>query len=382
VPIDQNPHVMVTKTASIPVADADGKIDSPAEDITYTIKVVNDGNMTLTGVTVNDSIKGPLTTHTETGGNPATNGDGELNVGETWTYTAVYGTEQSDIDNRGNVDGTADDKIHNTANVTTAQGTGGSASADVLIDYRPHLAVTKTAAIPDADHDGKIDTPADDITYTITVVNDGNVTLTGVNASDSVVGALTTHIETGGTGTHGDNILDVGETWTYTAVYDTQQSDIDNHGSVDGTADNNIHNTASVTTTQGAIGSASADVPIDYHASITLLKAALGYHDLDSSGTLNVGDAIVYKFTETNTGNATLHDIGVSDTLGDVTVAGTTIGSLAPGAFDDASWSATHTITSLDVGNGYFDNTATVISNEASASSGTVHTLLAGLLLI
>ena len=194
VPIDQNPHVTVTKTASIPDADNDGKIDTPADDITYTITVVNNGNMTLTGVNVNDSVVGPppLTAHTETGGNAATNGDGELNVGETWTYTAVYDTQQSDIDNRGNVDGTDDDNIRNTANVTTAQGANGSASADVAIDYQPHLVVTKAASIP-GDGDGRIDSPADNIAYTITVVNDGNVTLTGVNTNDSVVGALTTH---------------------------------------------------------------------------------------------------------------------------------------------------------------------------------------------
>src|SRR6185369_5885460 len=257
--IDQNPHLRVTKTASIPDADHDGKIDSPADDITYTISVLNNGNMTLTSVGVNDSLAGMLTTHTETGGNPATNGDGELNVGETWTYTTVYDTQQSDIDNRGNVDGSADDNIHNLATVTTAQGAGGSDDADVAIDYRPHMTVDKTASIPDSDHDGKIDSPADDITYTVVVTNDGNVTLTGVNTNDSIVGALTSHTDSGA-GTHGDNILDVGETWTYGAVYDTQQSDIDNQGSVDGSADNNIHNTVTVTSTQSAGGSDSADV--------------------------------------------------------------------------------------------------------------------------
>src|SRR6185312_4230802 len=106
----------------------------------------------------------------------------------------------------------------------------------------------KTAALPAADADGKIDSPADDITYTITVVNDGNVTLTGVNTSDSLLGTLGTHTDTGGSGSNVDNVLDVGETWTYTVSRDTQQSDINNRGNVDGTADDNIHNVVTVAT--------------------------------------------------------------------------------------------------------------------------------------
>src|SRR5207249_889793 len=99
----------------------------------------------------------------------------------------------------------------NTATATAAQGEPASDSVSVQIEQHPHLTVDKMASIPDADHDGKIDSPADDITYTYTVFNDGNMTLTSVNLTDSVVGALTTHTETGGTGTNGDGMLDVGE---------------------------------------------------------------------------------------------------------------------------------------------------------------------------
>jgi uncharacterized repeat protein (TIGR01451 family) len=367
VAIVQNPHLIVTKNASIPDADHDGKIDSPADDITYTITLVNDGNMTLTGVSVNDSVMGGLTTHTETGGT-GTNGDNIFNVGETWTYTAVYNTQQSDIDNRGNVDGTADDNIHNTASVTTAQSAGGSAFADVLIDYSPHLAVTKTAAIPDADHDGKIDSPTDDITFTITLMNDGNVTLTGVNVNDSIVGGLTAHIETGGTGTNGDNILNVGETWTYTAVYNTQQSDIDNRGNVDGTADDNIHNTASVSTTQGASGSASADVPIDYRPTLTIGKSA------DVASVAAAGDVINYTVTVENTGNVSLTSVSLADSLtGSLTTHAETAGAGVNG--DDIldvgetwTYATSYTAQASDF-DGSIDNTATVDTAQTNPQS-------------
>jgi uncharacterized repeat protein (TIGR01451 family) len=193
------------------------------------------------------------------------------------------------------------------------------------------MSVDKTASIPDSDHDGKIDSPADDITYTVVVTNDGNVTLTGVNTNDSVVGALTSHTDSGA-GTHGDNILDVGETWTYTAVYNTQQSDIDNHGSVDGTADNNIHNTVTVASTQGASGTDSADVAIDYNPNFTFSVTTLGYHDENNNGTADAGDIIDFSTSFTNIGNVTLTNIAISSEDG--LIAWTNpIASLAPGRY-------------------------------------------------
>jgi uncharacterized repeat protein (TIGR01451 family) len=196
------------------------------------------------------------------------------------------------------------------------------------------------------------------------VVNDGNVTLTGVNTSDSIVGPLTSHTDSGA-GTHGDGNLDPGEIWTYTAVYDTQQSDIDNHGSVDGTADNNIHNTATVTTTQGAGGSDSADVGIDYRPAILLDKAGT-FADDNHDGFSEVGEHINYTFAVDNTGNVTLHNVSVSDPS--VSVTGGTVASLAPGASDSTTWTATYAITQTDIDNGFFDNTAAATATEASTS--------------
>jgi uncharacterized repeat protein (TIGR01451 family) len=204
------------------------------------------------------------------------------------------------------------------------------------------MSVDKTASIPDSDHDGKIDSPADDITYTVVVTNDGNVTLTGVSTNDSIVGALTSHTDSGA-GTHGDNILDVGETWTYTAVYDTQQSDIDNRGNVDGTADDNIHNTVTVTSTQGASGSDSADVAIDYNPNFTFSVTTLGYHDENGNNEADAGDIIDFSTSFTNIGNVTLTNIAISSEDG--LIAWTNpIASLAPGGTDSTTITGTHVI--------------------------------------
>src|SRR5262249_20361168 len=59
-------------------------------DVHYQIQVTNDGNVALAAPTVTD-VPAFLTlgTPTESGGNPALNGNGTLDVGETWTYIAT-----------------------------------------------------------------------------------------------------------------------------------------------------------------------------------------------------------------------------------------------------------------------------------------------------
>ena len=70
------------------------------------------------------------------------------------------------------------------------------------------------------------------------------------------------------------------------------------------------------------------------------------------------GEAVTYTLRVTNTGNVTVYNIDVTDTVGGVTITGTTIASLAPGAYDDTSFTGTYTITQTDIDAGKKDNTA------------------------
>jgi hypothetical protein len=76
----------------------------------------------------------------------------------------------------------------------------------------------------------------------------------------------------------------------------------------------------------------------------------------------------------------TLHEISVSDSASaEVTVFGSTISALAAGD-TDSSYTATYVLNATDISRGYFDNEAVAASDETSAPSGTVHTILTDLM--
>ena len=97
------------------------------------------------------------------------------------------------------------------------------------------------------------------------------------------------------------------------------------------------------------------DTPICQAASVALVK--VGTYD-DGDCTAAVGDVITYAFSVSNTGNVTLSNVIVEDPL--VTMLGGPIASLAPGAIDTTTYTASYTITQQDIDAGVFSNQATV----------------------
>lgn len=71
------------------------------------------------------------------------------------------------------------------------------------------------------------------------------------------------------------------------------------------------------------------------------------------------GDIVTYNFTIRNTGDVTLTNVTLTDTVTGVTLTGTPIPSLAPGAQNNTAYSATYALQPGDIG-GTISNTARV----------------------
>ena len=281
-PVSQRPDLLIVKSANVE------SIANPSDDITYTITVTNTGNQTLTNVVVTDPMD-PTVGHVV--GTVAS-----LAPGASQSFTFTYDVTQADIDNNGAVDGTADGNIHNIATVTDDQNVTSSASTNVTVVQSSDLTVTKSANIASVAH------PSDDITYTITVTNNGNQTLTNVvvtdpmdPASGHVVGTVAS--------------LAPGASHSFTFTYDVTQADIDNNGAVDGTADGNIHNIATVTDDQNVTNHASTDVTVAQLPALSIAKTA------NIASIAHPSDDITYTIKVTNTGNETLTNVVVTDPM-------------------------------------------------------------------
>jgi uncharacterized repeat protein (TIGR01451 family) len=269
--IEQDPSLTITKTVDLSSVDAPGTLN-------YTVDVTNDGNVTLTGVSVTDALSPDFAY-----ASGDANLDGKLNIGETWEYTGTHAVTQADID--------LGDTIHNVADATTDQGASGEDTADTTIEQDPHLKIIKSVDLSSIAGPGTLN-------YTVDVTNDGNVTLTGVAVTD----ALSPDLAYASGDANLDGKLNIGETWEYTGTHAVTQTDIDAGGT--------IHNVADVTTDQGASGEATADTTINQHPSLTAVKTILSV----TGGTADIaGDVIHYQIVVTNTGNIDLTGITVLD---------------------------------------------------------------------
>ena len=181
VPLVQSPHVTLDKAATVP----GGTADTAGEAISYAISVHNDGNMTLTGVSVTDPLVSDLAAVQSGGFNAGdTNHNSKLDLGETWQYTASHTVTQTELDTNNGGTGV----IQNTASVSTNQGASSSDSTSVTVVPTPPLTYSMTIAKTamgyiDNNNDNTADT-GDTLVYHIVVTNTGTGTQTNVQVGD------------------------------------------------------------------------------------------------------------------------------------------------------------------------------------------------------
>ena len=156
-PIAAGPAITLEKTAAAPSGNTAGST------IAYSFVVTNTGNVTLTGVSVNDPQVGTVTCPVAT-----------LAPAASTTCTASYTLTQADVD-AGSVANTA------TASGTPPTGAAVTATDTVttIVTAAPAISLDKQAGTPTGTSAGAT------IDYTFVVTNTGNVTLTGVAITDA-----------------------------------------------------------------------------------------------------------------------------------------------------------------------------------------------------
>ncbi|MFV0525216.1 MAG: beta strand repeat-containing protein [Acidimicrobiales bacterium] len=170
------PQVRIDKFAGDPVDVNDDGLTDAGDTIAYTFTVTNTGNVPVAGVAVNDAKAGPVTCEaTELAPGEAT----DCAADEAYVITA----EDEDA-------GT----VHNVATASATDPDGGevvsqpddtSTRADPA---RPRLSfIKKVSGVNDVNDSGFTDA-GDEITWTFTVTNDGNIPLASVGVSDAKIG--------------------------------------------------------------------------------------------------------------------------------------------------------------------------------------------------
>ncbi|MDN3492543.1 DUF7507 domain-containing protein [Winogradskyella bathintestinalis] len=394
------------------------------DELTYTFTVTNTGNETLSNIIVNDPIVGTVLCVATT-----------LLPGTSTTCEATYTVLQSDID-AGGIENTAnvraeapggnasdpnDDIVDVSDTGTTADGSivadpetvetddidsvnGDNNDADPTNDVtpfsivqNPSIEAEKTVAITN-DIAPVGASLGDTMTYIITVTNTGDVTLDNVAIVDTLTDTDGNPLvlTTGPTfdAANSDNIegiLLVGESASYTATYVIAQEAVDAGGfensvvaSGDSPADTTVNDTSDDgDDTDGNTEDDPTETIIAENPSIEAEKTVAITNDIAPVGA-SLGDTMTYIITVTNTGDVTLDNVAIVDTLTDtdgnplVLTTGPTFdaansdnieGILLVG--ESASYTATYVIAQEAVDAGGFENS--VVASGDSPADTTVN---------
>ena len=233
--------------------------------ITYTYTATNTGNVTLTNVAVSEILldsdastysgtkfsgtgtapapsamalttdNAPLSDSSDSGGNQVYN---TLAVGDTVTWTATYTVTQADIDAGGVTNqavalGTSPSGQPDAVTDLSDDTAAGDDPTEMTITPAPSLKITKT--VDDSDLVDGV-RPGDVLSYTITVENNGNVTLSQLVLTDTFTAMdnspldLTSGPTLTSTPELNTTTLAVGEVWTYAATYELSAETITKGG--------------------------------------------------------------------------------------------------------------------------------------------------------
>ncbi|MGB6872898.1 MAG: FecR domain-containing protein [Dehalococcoidia bacterium] len=266
-----NPDIAITKMPDLMQAHE-------GDAVTYTYSVTNTGNVPLSDVSITDDKAENVTYQ-----NGDTNGDGTLGADETWIFTTTYNITTDDVSPLVNNAAAAGTYASSQTIIAWA-----TASVDIL---RPAIAINKTAE-PTQAHAG------DTITYTYNITNPGNTPLSAISVTDDKTGNITYEGGYQSGDTNGDEILDIDETWVFTATYNVTADDV-----------SPLVNTATATGADALAQTVTAQAT----ATVDILRPAIAVTKVAEPIQVHEGDTITYTYSVTNTGDVPLSDVSITD---------------------------------------------------------------------
>ncbi|WP_425562596.1 DUF7507 domain-containing protein, partial [Marinicella pacifica] len=323
-PVNQDPALVVTKTATLSIDNGTPNIADVGDEITFTVSVQNTGNVTLTNLVVNDLMA--------TGGvlscSPTTLAPGATATCNSYTYTVT----QADVDNGGTIDNTASATAQDPSNNPV---TDDDSTSTPIVAGGPSLTVVKSMTNHDDVDGNSVVSVGDILTYTIVATNNGNVTLNNVVVTDTLINPSTI---TCTTVAPGDNCQLQG---TYTVT----QADVDN-GQIINTGTGDSDETPPVDDDHTVV--------VTSNPALETVKSLTNNADEDNSGTVTVGDTLTFTIVVTNTGDVTLTQVTVTDNM--INPGMTTCPVLLVG--ESCTLVGTYVVTPQDVNNGQIINVA------------------------
>ena len=218
---------------------------------------------------------------------------------------------------------------------------------------------------------GNVTATRDVITYQINVTNNGNMDLNNVNVN---VSNPQLNLTRSNSSINDDDILNVGETWTYEVNHTVTQADINNNGTE---GDDFIKNRVDVDCDKLAPKSYTVQVPLVRNPQYNIFKSVIS-PDEDGDCIVNsAGDEIPYRIVVKNEGNVDLTNVTLDDPL--ITLTGPAGDDNDPEVLNPGeTWVYTgiYTLTANDIthGNGNITNNATVSCKELPDKSSNVET--------
>ena len=275
--------------------------------------------------------------------------------------TGTYALTQADIDagfveNLASATGLSPDPVLGPQPVTDISGTAPDNDDPTVVPdlQAPAIDIVKTVdtsalSVPPA--------PGDVLSYTFAITNTGNTTLTGVTVTDDLDGLV---LNGAAIPTLAPGATDA-TTWSATLVVTQDMIDggiVSNQATATGAFVDPVTGPGTVSDLSGT--APGLDDPTE--AIVGQVPGIAVVKTLDASGLSTPpvpGDVVTYSFAITNTGNITLTNVTLTDLLPDLVLDGAAIATLAPGATDDTTYSASYALTQTDIDAGLVENQAT-----------------------